>query len=107
MRFADPQACPECRGAIAGQSVCQHCGLDLTSPEVRQLWQLLLQADELLARAPKVARTPVADNPPLAPVRPDRPAYMPPTAPAPAARPSSISPGSILLGLGALCILVA
>jgi hypothetical protein len=51
MRFADPQACPDCRGALAGQSACPHCGLDLTSAEVRQLWQTLLQADELLARA--------------------------------------------------------
>ncbi|MCL8253354.1 hypothetical protein AERO_18400, partial [Aeromicrobium fastidiosum] len=44
MRFADPQACPDCRGAIAGQPACPHCGLDLTSIEVRQLWQVLLQA---------------------------------------------------------------
>lgn len=107
MRFADPQACPDCRGAIAGQTVCQHCGLDLTSPEIRQLWQTLLQADELLARAPKAARTPVAENPPLARVRQPLPAYVPPTSPAPAAPPSAISPGSVLLGLGALCILVA
>lgn len=104
MRFADPQACPDCRGAIAGQTVCQHCGLDLTSPEIRQLWQTLLQADELLARAPKATRPPVAENPPLERVRAPQPAYVPPTAPAPA---RSISPGSILLGLGALCILVA
>ena len=117
MRFADPQACPDCRGAIAGQTVCQHCGLDLASPEIRQLWQTLLQADELLARAPKAARTPVPENPPPAGVRPVRPTYAPPTATAPVATPpvatapaaptSSISPGSILLGLGALCILVA
>lgn len=107
MRFADPQGCPNCRGAIAGQTVCQHCGLDLTSPEIRQLWQTLLQADELLARAPRVARTPVAENPPLARERPDLPAYAPSGGPAPTAPSSSISPGSILLGLGALCILVA
>lgn len=51
MRFADPQSCPDCRGVIAGQPACPHCGLDLTSVEVRQLWQTLLQADDLLARA--------------------------------------------------------
>ena len=51
MRFADPQSCPDCRGVIAGQSTCPNCGLDLGSHEVRQLWQTLLQADQLLATA--------------------------------------------------------
>ena len=60
MRFADPQACPDCRGVIAGQSTCPHCGLDLTSHEVRQLWQTLLQADELLAAAVQRRDTPPA-----------------------------------------------
>lgn len=108
MRFADPQACPDCRGAIAGQPVCPHCGLDLTSPEVRQLWQTLLQADELLARA-TLKRDSAASSPPppVAPVRQDIPAYVPRVATAPAVPPSSISPGAILLGLGAVCILVA
>src|SRR5689334_7834300 len=97
MRFADPQACPDCRGAIAGQSTCPHCGLDLTSAEVRQLWQTLLQADELLARAalkrdrsavtppPKATDPFVAAAPPPA----QRPASAPvqPPAPAPTAGP--------------------
>jgi hypothetical protein len=78
MRFADPQACPDCRGAIAGQSTCPHCGLDLSSAEVRQLWQTLLQADELLARA-TLAR--------------DRTVLTPPaTAPDPFAAPSAQQP---------------
>ena len=66
MRFADPQACPDCRGAIAGQSTCPHCGLDLTSAEVRQLWQTLLQADELLARATLTRDRAVLTPPPAA-----------------------------------------
>ena len=56
MRFADPLACPDCRGAIAGTAACPHCGLDLTSSEVRQLWQTLLQADVLLTKAQQLPR---------------------------------------------------
>ncbi|KRC63552.1 hypothetical protein ASE12_01485 [Aeromicrobium sp. Root236] len=99
MRFADPQACPDCRGAIAGQSTCPHCGLDLTSAEVRQLWQTLLQADELLARAaqkrdrsvlapppPRAAdpfAAPEAAPPPAQPTVPPAPPVVPPSPQAP------------------------
>ena len=88
MRFADPQACPDCRGAIAGQSTCPHCGLDLTSAEVRQLWQTLLQADELLARATLTRDRAVLTPPPAATADPNAapPAqpqpYVPPAGPA-------------------------
>ncbi|MEJ7633497.1 hypothetical protein [Aeromicrobium sp.] len=100
MRFADPQACPDCRGAIAGQTVCPQCGLDLTSPEVRQLWQTLLQADELLVRAtrsrdrgaaaprPGGAPPTAAAPPPPPPPPPPRPLTDPPTPAAPLQAPS-------------------
>jgi len=93
MRFADPQACPDCRGAIAGQSTCPHCGLDLTSAEVRQLWQTLLQADELLARAAQKRDRSVSAPPPRPPDPFAAPEATPPppqpTAPAPPVVPPS------------------
>ncbi|KQX76010.1 hypothetical protein ASD10_13005 [Aeromicrobium sp. Root472D3] len=85
MRFADPQACPDCRGAIAGQPACPHCGLDLTSVEVRQLWQVLLQADDLLGRA---ARRPRAAAPGRAAAHPAPPAPAPSTPAPPVPSPS-------------------
>ncbi|KAA1399610.1 SCO7613 C-terminal domain-containing membrane protein [Aeromicrobium ginsengisoli] len=103
MRFADPQACPDCRGAIAGQSTCPHCGLDLTSAEVRQLWQTLLQADELLARAalrrdrsvqappPPQAADPFATAAPPPPP-PAAPAPVPPATPPPPAQSPTVGP---------------
>lgn len=102
MRFADPQACPDCSGPIAGQSACPRCGLDLTSTEARQLWQVLLQADELLVRA---ARLPPAERaaPPTARPHPDSdPAFERPVP-----RHRSWSVGTILLVLGAFGLVVA
>lgn len=128
MRFADPQACPDCRGAISGEPHCPHCGLDLTSPEVRQLWQTLLQADELLARAtghrrPPAAHAPAVSPPPAAPVPPaatPAPATPPPLPaadpyasypapgrPAPPRKQRQWSVGTILLVLGAFGLIVA
>lgn len=124
MRFADPQACPDCRGAINGDVRCPHCGLDLASTEVRQLWQILLQADALLASAPKISATPPPQMPPPAHVPPP---YVPPAQPRPAdpyaAYPAtplqqpmrpvappkerSWSVGTILLVLGAFGLIVA
>ncbi|MBC7560098.1 MAG: hypothetical protein H7270_12245 [Dermatophilaceae bacterium] len=87
MRFADPQACPDCRGALNGDSICPHCGLDLGSPEVRQLWQLLLNADVLLAAAARIPRPPAAGTtPPVTPTG-QAAAAPPTTAPAPAPAP--------------------
>jgi hypothetical protein len=105
MRFADPQACPDCRGVIAGQPACPHCGLDLTSLEVRQLWQVLLQADELLGRATRrpraatrAAEPPVeaATAPPVAQPRPQpqphASAPQAPQAPQPTFMPGPTTP---------------
>lgn len=121
MRFADPQACPDCRGAIAGQSTCPHCHLDLESHEVRQLWQTLLQADELLAQAigrrdQTAATSPT--TPPAPTPRPD-PAHAPadPYARYPAQvqhppprkerKERKWTVGTILLVLGAFGLIVA
>lgn len=94
MRFADPQACPDCRGVIQGQSACPHCGLDLTSVEVRQLWQVLLQADDLLERASRHPRRPPphAAPPHAAPSQPVPEPPMPPAAAPATAAPATAEP---------------
>lgn len=118
MRFADPHACPDCRGVIAGEPTCPHCHLDLGSTEVRQLWQTLLQADELLTKAihqrdhagkAAVAAAPPATGaapPPTVPVTGAFPSY--PAQPQhPAAKARSWNAGTILLVLGAFGLVVA
>lgn len=131
MQFADPHACPDCRGQIQGQPRCPRCGLDLTSLEVRQLWQTLQRADELLALAVRArdksedaAQTPVPTPVPTPapataqlprPVVADEPPtpWSPPSYPAPASaaappRPHRhISAGAVLLALGAFGMVVA
>ncbi len=99
MRFADPAVCPSCASAISGPPSCGNCGFDLNSQPARELWQTLLKADELLAQARTASAQPPATTP--AGQLPQAPAL-----PAPRVR-RSVSTGSILLGLGALFILVA
>lgn len=128
MAFADPHVCPNCKGAIAGQSRCLNCGLDLTSVPARQLWQTLLQADVLLAEAarsskgsstetaPKIeeiASPPAAPQDP--PFSPTEQSYAPyPSRPGPASSTADAataerrwSVGTILLVLGAFGLIVA
>lgn len=125
MRFADPHSCPDCRGALGGEPVCPHCGLVLTTAEVQQLWQVLLQADELMARAgrhrvasgaPPTAASPAPPVPTPPPVVPVPPA--PPSGPAPTGLPpypTRPSPpatrrwsiGTVLLVLGPFSLIVA
>lgn len=124
MRFADPLTCPDCRGPIQGADRCPSCGLDLTDPAMRQLWQTLLRADALLEEA--TARRDAADRPadPDPAPRPAEPAPGPidpiavgplprPTPPAPLGAPAapraarSWDVGTVLLGLGALGLVVA
>lgn len=140
MRFADPQVCPDCRGALAGEPTCPQCGLDLTSPAVRRLWQLLIEADQLLATAVQArdarvaeqvaARSPEPERPPVSvpvpgperPVADDEdtasapseqpPAWNPAAYPAPPVTGAPrqrrrVSTGAVLLGLGALGMIVA
>ena len=119
MRFADPHACPSCGGAIAGEPRCPHCHFDLSSPASLRLWQMLIQADSLLAQARRgsvdtapIGARPVAAPPAAAPAGsavgspPPFPLPGPPSAAAPAVS-RRWSTGSIILGLGALCLLVA
>ncbi|MCW2841801.1 MAG: hypothetical protein JWR55_3284, partial [Aeromicrobium sp.] len=122
MRFADPHACPDCRGVLEGEGTCPHCGLELTSVEMRALWQTLQRADQLLesaVRARDAARSaaPVAEpvtEPVAEPAAPPQPVssrtFDLPRYPAPVRVPTPrrrISAGAVLLGLGALGMVVA
>ena len=102
MRFADPSVCPSCAAPISGRSICTKCGFDLTSQAARELWQTLLHADALLEKArPGCTGRSVAEPAVQAASLPKAPAIPKP----PVQR--KLSTGSILLGLGALFILVA
>ncbi len=101
--YADPTVCPGCRSTIdTGTPNCSHCGLRLTGDLAQQLFVTLTRADNLVAQL----RLPDYGTAARLPASP------PPTAPTPAPidrtpRLSSASIPKILLGLGALCLLVA
>lgn len=110
MIYADPHACPACRGAISGEPRCPHCDFDLGSQQARQLWALFQEADRLVrfGRTARPAGAPAAGvSSASAPVV--TPAAQPAasTPQTPVAPPRSWSTGSILLGLGAVCLIVA
>lgn len=134
MTYADPHACPACRGRIDGDAACPHCGFVLGSFEAHRLWGLFVEADRLVAQgrarqqadaaraghvaAPQrpvveqaAAPTAAAAAPAAATASPaaagavEQP--MPQYRPAPAPVATNWSTGSVLLGLGALCLVVA
>lgn len=115
MTYADPHACPACRGPIGGVDTCPRCGFDLGSPEAQRLWGLFLEADRLVAqgRSRQGATAPGATAPVVtgAVTSPTPSTSAMPAAPAmPAAAVPPVrtwSTGSILLGLGAVCLIVA
>ncbi len=103
MRFADPSVCPSCAAPISGRSICTKCGFDLTSHTARELWQTLLHADALLERARSAGATTSSSPEPAVQVASLPKASALPKPPV----PRKMSTGSVLLGLGALFILVA
>lgn len=106
MHFADPHVCPSCTGPIAGESQCPQCLFDLSSPASLRLWQTLLQADSLLNEARRESSAAIAQKSPLG-TPPPLPVPGPRSMAGPAAPARRWSTGSIILGLGALCLLVA
>ncbi len=116
MVFADASTCPSCLGRIERATRCPHCGLDLTTSEIQQAWQALIVADQWVERARSLSATQAAPaaakipTPEASTSVADTPAFEPPQHPPTAEQPKprrSISTGSVLLGLGALFILVA
>lgn len=131
-RYADPTACPDCGGPIGPDaSRCGRCGLVLAGPTAVELYWTLQRADELLtalrassppATAPATAAraAPVTTTGEAAPVAataafPGAGGGHPQVTIPPLARPSAprrrrlsgASVPRILLGLGALCLVVA
>jgi len=110
MKYADPRRCPDCRGPIEpGIPTCPSCGLVLTGSTAQRLFATLATADQLLASLRAMTNQSLATP---APPTPTAAAFDPaplPHATAPA-RPRGLSATSvprILLGLGAVCLLVA
>ncbi len=104
-RYADPALCPDCRTALPPQPAsCPRCALPLRGPVAVSLLETLTRADLLLGElrasvgSPAVPVAPAASWPPA---RPPQPAQPPRTGLKGASVPR------LLLGLGALCLLVA
>jgi hypothetical protein len=131
-RYADPLACPGCRAPIEyAATECTQCDLALRGPMAQRLFNTLSHADLLLEQmqpaamavsaastsSSSTASSPSAPAPtvevpasPGAPVPPHPPLPPYPSAGWPSDRPRGLSAASvpkILLGLGALCLLVA
>ncbi len=97
-RYADPTLCPDCRASLPpAPTSCPRCALPLQGPDAAALLRLLSEADARLAAlratAPAAARG--TDRPDALPQPPPRRGVRGPSVP------------RILLGLGALCLLVA
>lgn len=104
-KLVDPHICPDCRAVLDASATCTGCGLRLTGPGAAELWQLMQQADRVVESLRVMSATSSATALPggeqLAPM----PTAVPP--PAPRRRLPAISVPVVLLGLGALCLLVA
>lgn len=122
-RLSDTTRCPDCRTLLPpAPTSCPSCGLPLTGPLVAELVTTLVRADQLLdrLRASAPAASPVASRV-VSPVTasagsPTAGLAAYPVSAAPTATPavsratrglSAASVPTILLGLGALCLLVA
>lgn len=134
-RYADPLACPGCRASLPDKArACPSCGLRLDLPQAYDVFQALQRVDTLTlslqtasraaaAKEPAPVPVPAATLPPApvapvtpvgSPARPPRPPAMPfPPQPAPTRtfEPATALRGAtvpkILLGVGALCLVVA
>ena len=113
LRLADPTRCPSCSAPLtAERDACRACGLRLTGPLAQQLWQVSVQAAELLdrraaliaqlRREPATTAWAPVGPPPASPASAGPPA-APPGPPAPAVpRPewSRRKVQNLLLALG-------
>ncbi len=110
-RYADPERCPDCRRPIQyGARACPTCDLPLDGPVAGKLFITLAEADDLLRglRASQVSVVPVGAAAMPAPAEPAAQAPSTPTMPRrPTSGLSAASVPKILLGLGAVCLLVA
>lgn len=101
MRYADLRLCPGCRTVLpANPRSCPSCHLPLRDPLIPELFQTFQHADVLLAQLHAKAVTEESAPAPAVPGE-----SVDPTARRSGLRTASVP--AILLGLGALCLLVA
>lgn len=104
-RYADPHACPDCSAGLpAGAAACPACGLLLRHALSHELFGTLQRADSLLSRLRVASTAPAPVTVPV-PVAATAPAVPVPARTRRGLRPTSVP--AVLLGLGALCLLVA
>ncbi len=102
-RYADASRCPDCGTPLPDDSVtCPGCSLPLRGPLARELYLTLAHADQVLAALRATLQQPVA-----AVAGPPRPARSRAARGTRATALSSASVPQLLLGVGALCLLVA
>ena len=115
-RYADPGRCPDCTAPLMkGTDACPQCSLPLLGSLAHDLWTTLARADELLDALRASVATTVASTAAGSTVTPPVPGatvlFTPGVAsdvrPARTRRVSGASVPQLLLGLGALCLLVA
>jgi hypothetical protein len=107
LHLADPTRCPSCSAPLTPErDACRACGLRLTGPLASQLWQVSVQAAELLdRRAALIAQ--LRREPAAAPRAPAGPPTAPTAPPVPPATPAVPRPEwsrrkvqNLLLALG-------
>ena len=104
--YADPRACPGCRAPLTSPALsCAACGLSLTGPAPAPGLRDAGARRPARGRAVRPVPTPAAARPPRAAPRHARRPHRP--APSSRAGLSAASVPRILLGLGALCLVVA
>ncbi|WP_139978242.1 SCO7613 C-terminal domain-containing membrane protein [Nocardioides litoris] len=108
--YADPRACPSCRGPLLQPAPADHrcaaCGVAVGHPLAAEVFAALRHTDAVVGRLRSATTAPR----PAAPVLPQpvtAPARVPvqPVQPRQGVRGSSVP--AVLLGVGALCLLVA
>ena len=114
-RYADSEHCPDCGAMLVpGRAECPACLLPLGGPAASELFATLTRADSLVAalRAERDAvrlAEPSAPGVPAEPLVPGMPGTpgTPGTPGEPAKPPVHLTVPAVLLGLGALCVIVA
>lgn len=111
IRYADPTRCPDCGTNLAPRSAaCGRCGLPLSGELPSRLFATLAEADRLLGQlrqAPVPVPAPMPASAPMPAPAPYPPFQYPPAPPRPNTGLSSATVPRILLGLGALCLVIA
>lgn len=105
-RLVDRTICPDCRSALTADGRCSGCGLVLSGPLAVQLWDTMVTADRLVEQLRSVSAATVSPSYAATPVQ-DGPTTTGHDGPPSATRLPGRSVSTILLGLGALCLLVA